>query len=225
MPDARLVIGNKNYSSWSLRAWLMARHAGLDFEEEIVVLGQPDTRRRILERSPSGRVPCLVHEGHVVWETLSIGEYLAESFPDRRLWPVDLDARIHARNVCSEMHAGFATLRTALPMNARANLPGKGRDRGDARLLERDIGRITAIWSEARERFGSRTARDEGYLYGTFTIADAMYAPVVLRFQTYAVALAGAAATYFEVMTGHPPLVEWVEAARGEPYVMEDKDL
>lgn len=225
MSEATLVIGNKNYSSWSLRGWLMARKAGLDFDEILIPLGRPDTRARILEHSPSGRVPCLSHGSMRVWETLSIGEYLAELFPFASLWPEDRLARSHARSVSAEMHAGFATLRTSMPMNVRAALPGKGRDRGNRDLLERDINRIRDLWREARDRYGRKHLADQGYLYGHFTIADAMYAPVVFRFNTYDIELDGACRAYVDVMLRNNLMREWADAAAREPLDMPDKNL
>jgi glutathione S-transferase len=224
MAEATIIIGNKNYSSWSFRGWLIARHAGLALREILIPLGRPETRAEILQHSPSGRVPCLIHGGTKVWETLSIGEYLAEAFPDSGLWPRDRAARIHARNISNEMHAGFPTLRTSMPMNVRATLPGKGR-RGNVALLDRDIERIGAIWRETRETYGRRSAGDEGYLFGSFTIADAMFAPVVSRFHTYGVRLDATCDEYVARMLKNAHVADWFEASRREPLDMPDKNL
>ena len=224
MSSATLIIGNKNYSSWSFRGWLMARRAGLELTEILVPLGRPETRARILEKSPSGRVPCLIHDGPPVWDSLAIGEYLAETFPQAGLWPADRQARIHARAISNEMHAGFPTLRTSMPMNVRAILPGKGR-RGDAALLARDIARIQEIWCDARTRFGAKHTRDEGFLYGHFTIADAMYVPVVSRLHTYAVDIDDVSRAYCARILADRLVREWFTAAASEPFDMPDKNL
>lgn len=177
MADFTIYIGNKNYSSWSLRGWLMLKHTGADFTEEVIALDEANTRADILRHSPSARVPAVKHGDFVVWETLAIGEYLAELFPAAQLWPMAATARAVARAASSEMHAGFASLRSHLPMNIRSSFP----NRGVTPEVRADINRITALWRDCRRRFG------EGgeFLFGAFTIADAMYAPVVSRVRTY----------------------------------------
>ena len=216
MADLTLVIGNKNYSSWSLRGWLPLKVAGADIEEVHILLRRPETRPAILRHSPAGKVPVL-HDGDVtVWETLAICEYAAERFPEARLWPEDPVARAHARAVSAEMHAGFAALRNDMPMNCRASLPGKG-----ATLAARtDVARIEAIWNGCRERHGA----GGDFLFGHFTNADAMFAPVASRFATYEPDIGATARAYVEAIHALPAMQEWVEAAREEPariYEME----
>ncbi len=202
-----LVIGNKNYSSWSLRPWLALKQAGIAFHEVAVDLYGPDSKARILKHSPSGKVPALIDAGLTVWDSMAICEYAAEVEPT--LWPLQRAARAVARAVSAEMHAGFAALRSKMPMNCKAALPGQGR----TPEVERDIARIAALWEECRERFGGGGA----FLFGAFSIADAMYAPVVWRFRTYAVALPPAARAYAEAMEALPAMQEWLAAALAEP--------
>ncbi|MBV8496346.1 MAG: glutathione S-transferase family protein, partial [Gammaproteobacteria bacterium] len=175
MAPLTLIIGNKNYSSWSLRAWLFLKHAGVEFEELVIALDQPDTRERIEQYSPSGRVPLLRHGELSVWDSLAICEYIAEL--SGKGWPAASAARALARSVCAEMHSGFATLRALWPMNARA----RNRRTAVTAQLAADIERIDEIWNDCRSRFGG----GGGWLFGEYGIADAMYAPVVLRFKTY----------------------------------------
>jgi glutathione S-transferase len=202
-----LVIGNKNYSSWSLRPWLALKQAGIAFHEVAVDLYGPDSKAQILKHSPSGKVPALIDAGLTVWDSMAICEYAAEVEPT--LWPLQRAARAVARAVSAEMHAGFAALRSKMPMNCKAALPGEGR----TPEVERDIARIAALWEECRERFGGGGA----FLFGAFSIADAMYAPVVWRFRTYAVALPPAARAYAEAMEALPAMQEWLAAALAEP--------
>jgi glutathione S-transferase len=200
-----LYVGNRNYSSWSLRAHLMAAHVGVPFDEVMIPLDTPASHDAIVERSPSGRVPALHHDGVVVWDSLAIAEYLAETFPKAKLWPEDRAARAVARSVSAEMHAGFASLRASMPMNLRAKHPGYGRTIGALR----DIERIVALWNDCRARFG----RGGPFLFGAFSAADAMYAPVVARFVTYDVTLDDAGDAYAEAVRALPALVEWTRAA------------
>jgi glutathione S-transferase len=217
MTDITLHIGNKKYSSWSLRPWLALKHTGAPFAEVLIPLDQPETKSAIGRSSPSGRVPVLRHGDVIVWESLAICEHLAEVFPAARLWPQDPVARAHARAVSSEMHAGFTDLRRHLPMDLGRRWP-----LGD-RLVraEADIARVCAIWRECREHFGKRGVNDAGdFLFGGFTIADAMYAPVTTRFLTYGVPLDPVCAAYVEAMSRWPAMREWAEAARAEPWVI-----
>ena len=209
-----LVIANKNYSSWSLRAWLMLKHVGTPFEEIVVPLRTPETRATIMRYSPSGKAPCLVNGETTVWESLAIGEYLAERFPAAGLWPEDANARAHARAIANEMHGGFIPLRRAMPMNMRANLPGYGMAQG----VQEEINRIEAIWRDTRSRFGA----GGDMLFGRFTIADAMFAPVASRFQTYGVALGETANAYAEALLALPAMKEWIAAAKAEPWMIPD---
>jgi glutathione S-transferase len=212
MPKLKIILGNKNYSSWSLRPWLVLKHLGVPFDEQVVPLDQPSTARDIGKYSPSGRVPVLIDGDTVIWDSLAICEYLNELFPDRKLWPSDARARATARSVSAEMHSGFAALRENLPMKFResfANFQLKPE-------VKADISRILQVWSDCRSRFGAQGS----YLFGAFTIADAMYAPVVSRFKTYGVALEGAPAAYAETLWKLPQIQEWLSAARAEPYRM-----
>ncbi len=214
MADFTIYIGNKNYSSWSLRAWLMLKQSGARFEEVLVPLREATTRTTILRHSPSGRVPALHHGELVLWESLAIGEYLAERFPAARMWPEEPEARAVARAVSAEMHAGFSALRGHLPMNMRSSFAG----RGVTPEAQADINRVTALWRDCRKRFGA-----EGkFLFGDITIADAMYAPVVSRFRTYRLALEEEAQRYADAVWALPALQEWAAAAGNEPMVIEE---
>jgi len=213
MSELTLVIGNKAYSSWSLRPWLALKHVGVPFAEIVVPLRQPDSRTRILDHSPSGRVPALRHGDRTVWDSLAICEYLAEAFPEARLWPDDAYARAVARAVSAEMHAGFASLRTTMSMDLKRRRPGEGRS--DDTLA--DIARVMEIWRDARAQFGA----DGPYLFGRFSIADCMYAPVVTRFDTYGVELDPVCRAYADAVLALPSLREWTEAARAEPWVLQ----
>jgi glutathione S-transferase len=213
MADFTIYIANKNYSSWSLRAWLMLKHTGAAFEEEVIPLDEATTRANILRHSPSGKLPALRHGDEVVWESLAIGEYLAELFPKAQLWPKSAKARAVARAVSHEMHSGFAALRSHLPMNLRSSFP----NRGVTPEAQADINRVAAAWRDCRKRFG------EGgdFLFGHFTIADAMYAPVVSRFRTYKIGLEEEAQRYADLVWAMPAMQEWAAAARNEPMIIE----
>lgn len=216
----RLLIGNKNYSSWSLRPWLAMKTAGIAFEETLIPLGTPDFRAKVSALSGGqgrGSVPVLLDGDICVWETLAILEYVAEKFPEGRLWPETPSARACARAISAEMHSGFAPLRRALPMNVRR--PVKRRVLDDAVMV--DVARIDAIWSECRARFGEGGA----FLFGRFGAADAMYAPVVWRFHTYAVEVSDAARDYMRVVIALPASAEWREAARRESWVLEHDEV
>jgi len=208
MPRLKLVIANKNYSSWSMRPWVLLRAAQIPFEE-IPLKFDPEVRVVGIERySPTRKVPLLLVDDEPVWDSLAIGETLAELFPGKRLWPQDARARQVARSVCAEMHSGFQALRSAMPMNIRASHPGKGMN-PDSR---RDIERVISIWQSCRERFGSGGAM----LCGDFSVADAFFAPVAMRFMTYAVALPPAAQAYADALRALPAVREWMHAARRE---------
>jgi glutathione S-transferase len=207
-----LYIGNKNYSSWSLRPWLLMKQAGLAFDEVVIPLYTPTAKQEILRHSPSGRVPCLKHGDVTVWDSLAIAEYLADLFPQAQLWPADPDARAVARGAAAEMHAGFAALRQNMPMNLRAAFPGQGL----SPAVQEDINRITALWRDCRRRF----AGHKPLLFGDFSIADAMYAPVVARFATYAVPLGEDARDYVRLILELPAMREWIEAAKLEPWTI-----
>ena len=219
MDDLVLIIGNKNYSSWSLRAWLSLSAAGAVFEEILVPLDQPNTRQEILKHWRNGRVPILKQGDNVVLESLSICEYAAELFPEVWLWPQDIRARAIARSLCCEVHAEFNSIKTHMPMNIRSRFPNEGRKPG----VQDDINRITAVWRRARERYG----RDGGgpFLFGPFTNADAMFAPMVSRMRTYAVELGDIESAYSEAIWSYPPMQEWVRAAHAEPWVIENAEF
>jgi glutathione S-transferase len=221
MADFTLVIGNKNYSSWSLRGWLMAKAAGIEFDEIVVPLDRPETLATIRKHSPSGRVPVLLHRGLAVWESLAIAEYLNDLKPEAGLWPPSAAARAHARAISCEMHAGFADLRNNMPMNIRASFPGKGMTPG----VRADIERITGLWRDCRKRFAGAFPKDDGFLFGTFGAADAMFAPVVTRFKTYSVTLDSDADAYCTAVLAHPAMKEWVDAAAHEPWLIDAYEL
>ncbi len=212
MPKLKIVLGNKNYSSWSLRPWLVLKHLGVPFDEVVVPLDQPSTREEILKYSPSGRVPALVNGDLVVWDTLAICEYLNELFSDRKLWPTDSAARATARSVSAEMHSGFQALRQDLPMKFRESVPGIA-IRAE---VKQDIDRILALCADCRRRFGAGGP----FLFGAYGIADAMYTPVVSRFKTYGIRLEGVQAAYAEAIWSLPAVQEWLGAARSETHRM-----
>jgi glutathione S-transferase len=204
-----LVIGNKNYSSWSLRPWIALKVFGFEFEEKRIPLDTEGTKEAILRYSPAGKVPVLVDGKNTVWDSLSILEYLAEK--NRKLWPADAGERARARSLAAEMHSGFPQLRTHMSMNVRKHYPGRGRT---PEVLA-EIERIKAIWNEATRPF----------LFGAFTVADAMYAPVVLRFRTYEVELPRAARHYYEAMLALPALQEWIADAERESESIPQFDM
>jgi len=209
-----LVVGNKNYSSWSLRGYLAVAQTGVPFEEIVIPLSQPDSKDELLRHSPSGLVPVLRHGSVEVWESLAIAEYCAEQFPAAGLWPADAAARALARAVSAEMHAGFAPLRQHMPMNMRASHPGRGRT--EASLA--NIARITKLWRQCRAGHGGGGP----FLFGAgFTVADCMFAPVVSRFRTYGVELDEVCAGYAAAVWAHPPLARWFAAACAEPWTIE----
>jgi glutathione S-transferase len=216
LPSAALTLSSKNYSSWSLRGWLMARFANLSFGEVMVPPDDADAKKEILLLSPSILVPCLSHNGIKVWDTLAIGEYLAEVVPDSGLLPTELAARAHCRAICGEMHSGFSSLRSALPMNLKGDFPGyKVWVRAEG-----DIERVVAIWRECLDTYGGP------YLFGKQRcMADAMYAPVATRFLTYHVKLPRAAIEYCQTIMSMPEMKEWVAAARLEPDDFEELDM
>ena len=218
----QLYIGNKNYSSWSMRPWLLMKTAGIAFEERKLRLdgaeGSP-FKQALLALAPTGRVPLLVDDGFAVWDSLAIAEYLADRFPERRIWPADRLHRARARSVCAEMHSGFGDLRQAFPMNIEAALPDDG-----ARALAaqpgvaRDLARIDALWREALAASGGP------FLFGEFSAADAFFAPVCSRCATYALPLGDEAAAYAERVRALPAFAEWADAARAEhDWIAEDE--
>jgi glutathione S-transferase len=214
MTNAELTISTKNYSSWALRGWLLCRMAGLEFDEKIMPSDDPSTRAELLLTSPSFLVPCLQHDGIKVWDTLAIAEYLNELKPKARLLPADRAARAHCRAICGEMHSGFSNLRSALPMNIKAHFPGFKVWAG----ARADIDRIVTVWRDCFSLYRGP------YLFGTLSMADAMYAPVCTRFLTYDVKLDAQCAAYCDRIMALPDMIEWVEAARVEPDELEELD-
>lgn len=209
----KLIIGNKNYSSWSLRAWLLLREAGIGFEEQRIALDTPTTAAEIAAVSLAGKVPVLQLDDVTVWDTLAIAETVAERWPEAQLWPGDASVRAFARSICAEMHSGFPMLRDCMPMNCRA----MGRKVPLPDALTDDIDRVIAIWSECHRRFSG----DSGWLFGDFSIADAMFAPVVLRFRTYGINLPESAGFYPHRVLESEALQEWLAAAECETEVIE----
>jgi glutathione S-transferase len=212
-----LVIGNRTYSSWSMRGWLMARQSGIAFDETLVPLDQPDTAQRIRQFSPAGKVPLLTDGSLTVWDSLAMAEYFSDRAPDAGIWPSDPAARAVARSVSAEMHSGFAPLRDAWPMNLKRTGP----PRPPSTAVQADIARIDAIWCDCRARFGG----DGPFLFGAWSAADAMYAPVVSRFISYGAALSDRAAAYRNAVWTHEWFVEWRDAALLEPWAIEDTDV
>ncbi|MEM5425196.1 MULTISPECIES: glutathione S-transferase family protein [Paraburkholderia] len=211
----KLVIGDKNYSSWSMRPWVLLKHFGIAFEEVLIELDEPATRSSILAFSASGKVPCLVgDDGFAVWDSLAIAETLAERFPQHALWPRDANARARARSVSAEMHSGFGEVRNHMPMNIRKVKPGAGATPGALA----DVARIDALWRECLAASGGP------FLFGEFSIADAMYAPVVMRFNSYQPKLSPEAAAYAQRVSALPAVTEWVEAARRETHIVQDDE-
>ena len=213
--SAILVIGNKNYSSWSLRAWLLLREAGIDFEEHRICLDTESTATDIAAFSPTGRVPVLKLGDETIWDSLAIAETVAERWPEKQLWPADPAARAHARSISAEMHSGFAVLRRSMPMNCRA----MGRRVSLPDELTDDIDRVFHIWTECEKRYGGP------WLFGDFSIADAMYAPVVLRFRTYGINLPDTAKVYATRLLESNAMQEWLVAAETEIDVIEQEEI
>lgn len=209
-----LVIGNKHYSSWSLRPWLLMRARGVEFDEVVVPLDTPEFHARIAALSPSRRVPALAHDGVTIWDSLAICEYVDEQFLGRTGWPAERAARATARSLACEMHSGFPALRTECPMNVLRRL--------DAALpvsaaAQADIARIEAMWADARERFGAGGE----FLFGAFGIVDAFFAPVVTRLHTYAQPVSPTTRRYMDAVLALPAMQRWIEEARAEPHVIE----
>jgi glutathione S-transferase len=216
MAEATLTISSKNYSSWSLRGWLLCRMAGIEFEEKLMPADDPSTRAELLLLSPSFLVPALTYDGVKVWDTLAIGGFLNEIKPEAGFYPADQAARAHCRSIAGEMHSGFANLRAALPMNLKAHYPGFKIWAG----AQADIDRVTAIWRECLSAYGGP------YLFGpSLTVADAMYAPVCTRFATYGVSLDPTSAAYCQRILSWPAMVEWIAAAKQEPDDIEELEV
>jgi glutathione S-transferase len=211
-----LVIGNKNYSSWSLRPWIAMKAAGIPFEEVVIPLYMPGSAEEILKYSPAGKVPILIDGDETIWDSLAILEHLAERFPDAKLWPADARARSHARAISAEMHGGFQPLRQHCTMNLW--LPPKPRPQPDEVLA--NVKRIDALWSDCRSRFG----KDGPFLFGRFGNADAMYAPVVARFHNYGLAVSATARAYMDAVRSLPAWREWADAGTKETWIMQHNE-
>lgn len=214
MDGLTLIIGSKNYSSWSMRPWVLMRAAGVPFDEVLVLLDVPGYKDTIARWSPSRRVPALHHEGRVIWDSLAICEYLAELYPNQRLWPADRAARAHARSVVAELHSGFSALRTHCPMDLHRRRPGPG----DGPGVAEDIARVFDLWEDALARSGGP------YLFGTFGIADAFYAPVISRLFTYDKVLPEPLRRYAERVWETPAVREWATAAEAEAEAEAEAD-
>lgn len=216
MAGAKLTISSRNYSSWSLRAWLFCQLAGLDVDVESVPVDDPNNRAELLLLSPTVLTPRLDHNGASVWDTIAIAEYLEEEFPKQGLLPAERVKRAHCRSIIGEMHGGFYNMRSALPMNLRARYPGFRVFTG----AKGDIRRVLTIWNECFELYRGR------FLFGDQpTLADAMYAPVCTRFVTYAIAVEGKAAEYRDRIMDWPPMQQWIEEAKAEPVEIEELDI
>jgi len=215
MTPATLTISSKNYSSWSMRGWLLCKLAGIDFEEQVMPLDDPSTRAELLLLSPSFLVPCLTHDGIKVWDTLAIAEYLAEARPNAGLLPAAPAARAHCRAICGEMHAGFYNLRSALPMNLKAHHKGFKIFAG----AQADVERVCTIWRECIKQYGGP------YLFGELSMADALYAPVCTRFLTYDVKLDPVCAAYCRAIMDWPAVAQWLSDALAEPAELEELEV
>ncbi|MBK1663429.1 glutathione S-transferase [Rhodospirillum rubrum] len=213
MAHPTLVIGNRTYSSWSMRPWFALKVAGIAFDEVVIPLYEPGSKEKMAAASPTGKVPCLIDDGLTIWDSLAILDYLAERFPEARLWPADRAARARARAVSAEMHAGFQALRQALVMNVRKTFPPQPL----SPEVEADVARIEALWAECRRDFGQQGP----FLFGAFSIADAMYAPVVTRLRTYGVAVGPETRAYMDTILALPAMAEWDALAKAEPWVIE----
>lgn len=214
----KLIIGDKNYSSWSMRPWLLLKHFGIPFDEVLILLREPGTAEAIRAHAPNGagKVPCLVDDtGHATWDSLAIAETLAERFPQHALWPRDAAARSHARSVSAEMHSGFGDLRSNMWMNIRASFPGKNATPGALA----DIARIDALWRDCLDTYGGP------FLFGEFSIADAMYAPVAMRFNTWQPKLSEAASAYVRRITAVAAVKAWIDDALRETHALPDQDV
>jgi len=217
MTSCTIVIGNKTYSSWSLRGWLLIQQSGAVFEEIVIPLDRPETKAAIRRYNPAGKVPVLRAGDLTIWDTLAIAEYLHERFPDAGLWPAGVEARAIARAVSAEMHSGFLALRRRMPMDLRRP-PPQALTRYTDGDLGANISRIQDIWRECRERFGG----SGDFLFGDFCAADAFYAPVVTRFVSYGVELDPVAAAYRDAAMSWPAMRDWISAAKDEPWILEN---
>ena len=217
MTDMKIIIASKNYSSWSLRGWLAVRLSGHGFKEVVLTLDTPEFHEEIKQYNPTNCVPVLHHGDVVVWDSLAIIDYIDRLCPDVNFWPNDIAAYGFARAISAEMHSSFPTLRSATPMNIRKTYTGLAM----SKALAKDVARIDAIWSEARSKFGA----DGGFLFGDFSAADIMYAPVVHRFKSYGLPRSDISQAYMDAMLGHPAMQEWAHSAMQETEVLEREEL
>ncbi len=211
----KLLIGNRNYSSWSLRPWLVLKHFDIPFQDEVLQLGGEGFREVLAQRSPTGRVPLLIDDELMVPETIAIIEYLADRFPDKSIWPTDIKDRALARAAAAEMHSGFLALRSHAPMNLRASHPGKV----SADSIRKDLHRLETLWGGLLEKSGGP------FLFGAFTAADAMFAPVASRIRTYALPVSDVAGSYVEAIYSLPAFQSWLAQALKEPWVVDDDEI
>lgn len=216
-PNFTLIIGNKNYSSWSLRPWILMKYFKIPFEELLVPLYEGNYKSELVKYAPNEKVPILIDGDVKVWESLSICEYVAERFPNERMWPQKIEHRAWARSVAQEMHAGFSHLRKHMPMNIRGTFPGKGR----SHEVGLDIHRVLQIWESCRRQFKN----DGPFLFGHFTIADAMFVPVVTRFRTYGVKTVSYSNEYYDTILDLPSFKEWEAAAGREAWVIKSSEI
>lgn len=211
----KLLIGNRNYSTWSLRPWLVLKHFDLPFEDEVLQLSGPGWRETLAARSPTGKVPVLIDGDLVVYETIAIIEYLADRFPQAPIWPAEIGDRARARAAAAEMHAGFSALRNHAPMNLRASHPGKV----DPDSVAKDLRRVESLWGELLARSGGP------YLFGAFTAADAMFAPLATRLRTYDLPVSDVASRYVEAIYALPAFQHWLGLALQEPWIVDDDEI
>jgi glutathione S-transferase len=217
MAKLHLVIGNKNYSSWSLRPWMALTMAHIPFDETVIPLYQPQSKKRITEHSAAGKVPILHHGKVTIWESLAILEYLADMFPERKLWPLGKAARAAARSAATEMHSGFVALRSACPMNLRRPRKAIVFDE----TVKSDVARLDTLWRECRKAHG----RKGKFLFGAFSNADAMFAPVVTRFDTYDIKVSGESRAYMDAVLATPAFQSWKKAALAESWIIPQEDI
>ncbi len=217
MSKPLLIVGNKNYSSWSLRPYMALKKADIEFEEKLIRFGEPQFSKAVRRYSKAGLVPILIHKENVIWDSLAILEYVAETWPKKQLWPKNAEARAFARSMCAEMHSGFRALRSACPMNIRR--PPQSVVMNDAIL--KDLARIEGLWTEAHKRFGAKG----DFLFGKFTNADAMFAPVASRIETYKIPVGKISKSYIAAVLNSAAFTSWKAAALKEPWIYPEDEV
>ena len=217
MSKPLLIVGNKNYSSWSLRPYMALKQAGIDFDEKLIRFGGPQFSKAVRRYSKAGLVPILIHKENVIWDSLAILEYIAETWPTKQLWPKNAEARSYARSMCAEMHSGFRALRSACPMNIRRPLNPVSMNEA----ILKDVARIEALWAEAHKRFGAKGE----FLFGKFTNADAMFVPVASRIETYNIPVGRAAKAYVVTILKSTAFITWKAAALKEPWIYPEDEV